>query len=228
MGMVATIILLGLLAGASVAAARLRHRVAPRCPPGNEGVMAAGAQVVVYKAGTSVYEPEEHKFEEGPEEIFGCAHRAKRPYRLGPPLYGSATSGNGGVGSITLAGPIVAYDVGEVPGMEALSNRRSVHEIWVRNLRTGKLIHRVPNGSPAELGDVGLGDTTEIVVKSDGSVAWIVRAGDTLGGIQVRSVDKTGSHLLAASSEIDPDSLALAGSTLYWMQGGKPMSAVLN
>jgi hypothetical protein len=83
----------------------------------------------------------------------------------------------------------------------------------------------MPNGSPAEPGDIGLGDTAAIVVKSDGSVAWIVTTSD---GPQVRSVDKTGEHLLAASPEIDPTSLALAGSTLYWMQGGKPMSATLD
>jgi len=84
----------------------------------------------------------------------------------------------------------------------------------------------MPNGSPAEPGDIGLGETTAIVVKSDGSVAWIVRTND---GPQVRFADKTGEHLLAAASPaIDPNSLALAGSTLYWTQGGKPMSAALS
>ena len=85
----------------------------------------------------------------------------------------------------------------------------------------------MPNGSPAEPGDVGLGETTTIVVKRDGAVAWINRASRELGSIQVRSVDATGSHLLAASPEIEPDSLALAGSTLYWAEGGKPFSATL-
>jgi hypothetical protein len=41
-------------------------------------------------------------------------------------------------------------------------------------------------------------------------------------------VDKNGSRLLASSTEIDPSSLALAGSTLYWTQGGKSMSSPLN
>jgi hypothetical protein len=219
MGMVATIILLGLLAGASVAAARSRHRVAPRCPPGNEGVLAADAQAVVYKAPAS------------PEgfvgEIHACAYGARQSYNLGPTSYGSGTSGSGGTYPITLAGSVVAYDRGR-NSSSSLPNGYSSHEIWVRNLRTGELIHRMPNGTPAEPGDIGLGDTTAIVAKSNGSVAWVVGAPETLGGIQVRSVDKAGSRLLAASPEIDPDSLALAGSTLYWMQGGKPMSAVLN
>ncbi len=126
---------------------------------------------------------------------------------------------------MALVGPVIAYDVGSA--FETLSEH-SVEEIWVRNLATGKLLHRMPNGSPAKPGDVGIGDTTAIVVKPDGSVAWIARASKELGNIQVRSVDKTGSHLLAASPEIEPDSLALAGSTLYWTEGGKPMSASLN
>jgi hypothetical protein len=221
--MFATIVLLSLLAGASVATARQRHGVTPTCPPVNKGVVVADAQAVVYRAGTTVYEPEEHKFVEGNEGIFGCAFGARRLYHFGVPPYGSATSGSGGVGSIVLAGTVAAYDVGR-----SASFGSSSHEIWVRNLRTGTLIYRMPNGLPAEPGDIGLGDTTAIVVKGDGSVAWIVRAGGRLGSIQVRSVDKTGSHVLATSPEINPDSLALAGGTLYWTQGGKPASAVLN
>ncbi len=127
---------------------------------------------------------------------------------------------------MALVGPVVAYGVGRA--FEVDLSGRIFEEVWVRNLATGKLLHRMPNGSPAEPGDVGIGDTTAIVVKPDGSVAWIARASTELGGIQVRSVDKTGSHLLAASPEIEPDSLALAGSTLYWTESGKPMSASLN
>jgi len=44
---------------------------------------------------------------------------------------------------------------------------------------------------------------------------------------EVRAVDKTGSRLLASGGDIDPTSLALAGSTLYWTQGSLPFSAQL-
>jgi hypothetical protein len=206
--LVSMIVLVGLLVGTSVAAARSRHNAPPKCPPANEGVVAADAQAVVYEAGIGV---------------FGCAYGSRRSYRFGPTSYGSATSGSGGTSPIVLAGPVVAYDTGT-----SSMFGRSVEEIWVRNLRTGRLLHRMPNGSPGKPGDIGLGETTAIVVKGDGSVAWIVRAGAALGGIQVRSVDKTGSHVLAVSPEVDPDSLALAGSTLYWTQGGKSMSAKLD
>lgn len=220
---VAFVMLAGLVAAAAapVAAAHLRHKAPPKCPPKNQGVLVADAQAVVYRAATVAYEPEEHKFVEGLEEIFGCAYGAKLSYHLGPPPYGGPEY-SGGVLPIALAGPVVAYGVGQS------DPHASAREVWVRNLRTGRLLHRIPNGSPAEPGDIGLGVTTAIVVKNDGSVAWIVGTREQLGGVQVRSVDKTGSHLLDASPEIDLSSLALAGSWLYWTQGGKPMSAVLN
>jgi hypothetical protein len=225
MAVVSMVVLISLLTGTSIAAARTLHKTVLRCPPANQGVVAADAQAVLYEASSIVYESEGHKFVEGQEEIFGCAHGAKRSYHIGLPPYGGPGE-SGGVVPVALVGPIVAYGVGESGGIEGVTESHSSNEIWVRNLRTGKLIHRMPNGSPARPGHVGLGDTTAIVVKSDGSVAWIVGTSD---GAQVRSADKTGEHLLAAASlAIDPNSLALAGSTLYWTQGGKPISATLN
>ncbi len=217
--------MIALLTATSTAVASPRVKALPKCPPRNLRVLVADAQVVIYRAATVVYEPEEHRFEEGQEAIFGCAHGAKRSYRLGPISYGSA-SGSGGTYPIALAGPVVAYDVGETAPFRTPTGF-SAEEIWVRNLRTGKLLHRMPNGSPAESEDIGLGETTAIVVKGDGAVAWIVRTGRT-EDLQVRSADKTGSHVLVTSPEIAPESLALAGSTLYWTQGNKPMSATLN
>jgi hypothetical protein len=213
------------LSAVAAAAAPPRHTARPKCPPANEGLVAGDAQALLYTAATRVYESEAHKFVEGREGVFGCAYGAKRAYYLGLAPYGGP-SGSGGVGPSALAGAVVAYEVGEDEPLRP-PHGHSSHEIWVRNLRTGQLLHRMPDGSPAEPGDVGLGDATAIVVKSDGSVAWIVGAPEALGGAQLRSVDKTGSHLLAASPEIAPASLALAGSTLYWTQGGRPMSAAL-
>ncbi len=66
------------------------------------------------------------------------------------------------------------------------------------------------------------------MVKLDGSVAWIVETGEEEGRYQVHAVDKSGSRVLASGPNIDPSSLALAGSTLYWTQGDQPFSASLN
>jgi hypothetical protein len=75
---------------------------------------------------------------------------------------------------------------------------------------------------------VGRGFTYSIVVKSDGAVAWIVASGVARGGNQVRVVDRSGSRVVASGTDVDPQSLALAGSTLYWTQGSKPFSTTLN
>jgi hypothetical protein len=156
----------------------------------------------------------------GPEGIFGCARGAGRAFYLGPFVEGGS-SGSVGTSLIVLAGPVVAY------GTEQNGQEVTHEEIWVRNLRTGRVLHHVPNGERPNPHSVGLGETAAIVVRADGAVAWTVRAGETRGGIQLRSVDASGSHLLAMSPTIDPRSLALAGSTVYWTDDGKPASAQL-
>ena len=208
----ATATLMSALTAATAMAAHTKHRAPSKCSLAHERVFTVDTQAIIYEAPA---------YPEGPSGVFGCARGSKRSYYLGLVPYGGP-SGSGGVLPLALVGPVVAYGVGSA------FPEHSFHEVWVRNLATGKLLHRMPNGSPPEPGDVGIGDTEAIVVRPDGSVAWIATASDELGGVQVRSVDKTGSHLLAASPEIEPDSLALAGSTLYWTQGGKPMSASLN
>ena len=155
---------------------------------------------------------------------YGCTFSNKRSYALGrydPECLGSPQGGGcGGVEDITLAGPIGAYEESsESPGEGAS------YTVVVRDLRTGRVLHKVAAGPP------GRGPTTGIVVKSDGAVAWIVESravSNPPAEYQVHVLDKTGNRVLASGSEVEPHSLALAGSTLYWTQGGKPMSAVLN
>lgn len=67
-----------------------------------------------------------------------------------------------------------------------------------------------------------------IVAMSDGAVAWIVETGTNAADYQVHAIDKSGSRVLASGSNIEPQSLALAGNTFYWTQEGKPISAPLN
>ena len=101
------------------------------------------------------------------------------------------------------------------------------------------MLHRVPTGTPPtpHPGTVGIGNVVSLVVKSDGAVAWIAEDGEVVSpsnpsvkvsAFEVEAVDASGSRLLASGAEIEPHSLALAGSTLYWTQGGKSMSATLN
>jgi hypothetical protein len=111
------------------------------------------------------------------------------------------------------------------------------------------VLHRVPTGAPLEPAPyyVGVGNVVAIIVKSDGAVAWIADDYErSVAGAEyfdVYAVDESGTRLLASGTNIDPSSLALSvggamgtasnpssasGSTLYWTQEGKAMSAPLN
>jgi hypothetical protein len=193
-----------------------------KCSSGHARIVAADSQAQVFEAPAIASLPEYLDF-------IGCVYGQRRSYVLGiPPSYGSPT-GTAGSGMYTLTGTIVAFEESSTTNLQP--GIRFVEEIVVRNLLNGRILHKVPTGTPAtpsKDGDVGIGGATAIVVKSDGAVAWIVAVSGKAVAYQVHAVDKTGSRVLASGPEISPSSLALAGSTLYWTQGGKPMSATLN
>jgi hypothetical protein len=155
--------------------------------------------------------------------VFGCAYRSKHRYLLGPVPYGSATGGEG-VEPEALAGSIVAY------GHMVIVGSTGEWTVVVRDLRNGRVLRKAPTGVPvkAEPSSLGIGRAVAIVLKTDGSVAWIVETDQENGEYQVHAVDKSGSRTLASGADVAPTSLALAGSTLYWTQGGKPRSAPLD
>ncbi len=202
-----------------------RKKVVPRCPGAHSRMVVADGQAEVYLAPEEAALPEFLGF-------YGCSFAHRRSYLLGsPPAYSS--SGGSGIKLETLAGPIVAY-------ASSSSGQVAVHWlIIVRDLRNGRILHSVPTGTrlhpepPRTEGgitgqDVGSGPAKAIVDKSDGAVAWIVETDREEGSYQVHALDGSGSRLLAEGAEIEPSSLALAGSTLYWTQGGKAMSASLH
>jgi hypothetical protein len=211
------ILAIALLWVASAAAApRHTHEITRGCMAGRSHVLAADPQAQIYEAPMLLRFPEFLS-------IYGCSYGHKHSYLLGSAPYGSE-SGAGGVEKENLVGSIVAY--------EEVSNRPCCDHWWVvvRDLRNGHILHRVPTGTPMkpEPLSIGIGSVAAIVVKRDGSVAWIVETGEEEGRYQVHAVDKSGSRVLASSPDIDPTSLALAGSTLYWTQSGQPFSASLN
>jgi hypothetical protein len=192
-----------LLTTGATSDASTHHKASSMCPPHYEVLIDADAQAVVYEA------PGRN---EGFPEIFACAHGHKA-YRLGVEAFFSH-GGGGGVSDEALAGEMVAYESSLVSeGSDSLI-------VVVRDLRTGRVLHHLSTDAEG---------TVRIVVKSDGAVAWINGYGRVAGqnAYQLHAVDKLGNRLLATGTEIDPDSLALAGSTLYWTQGGQPMSATL-
>ncbi len=214
------------LAG-SASAAHAHHTAPATCPPGHSHLIAADAQAQLFvNAPTSnLSEPFE------PEQIFGCAYGHRHVYRLGFPYQASA-EGAVGIRQETLAGPIAAYESSSAEGDNGQGRIDWI--VVVRDLRSGRVLHKVPTGTAVGTPNVpkptaiGAGPTVAIIVKSDGAVAWLNHAAPWNGTYQVHELDKSGNRQVAEGPDIDPSSLALAGSTLYWTQGGKPFSASLN
>jgi hypothetical protein len=197
----------------AIAGASRPGRGPERCSTRRGHVLVADQQARVYRAENSLSEL----------EIYGCAYRGHQSYILGPTPE-CTSSGCGGLeGTPTLAGSVVAYEL-----HNTIARIEASWLVVVRDLRTGRILERLPTGSSTSSEVLGGGPTAGIVVKADGSVAWIVDGGEARGGLHVQVVDKAGSRTIASGMDIAPNSLALVGSTLYWTQGGRPLSATLN
>lgn len=207
-----------LLVTASTAdAVRRRHKPTPTCHLGaHSQIVIADSRAMVYLA------PEDAEL---PEflGVYGCVYGHRHAYLLGSePRFSS--QGGEGIGSETIAGTTVAFQ------SDSATSENARRTIVVVDLRTGRSLRSITPGGP--------GFVTAIVVKSDGAVAWIVETKSEPASAEnhqmkhseyaVEAADKSGNRVLATGPGIDPSSLALAGSTLYWTQGGKPASTMLN
>jgi hypothetical protein len=120
-----------------------------------------------------------------------------------------------------LTAPFVAWAAVEC------GNSNCISTVETRDLRDGKLVHE----EPATTGGLPGNSTRvpDLVVKSNGSLAWIVDIGSSVGSDrQVVAVDSAGRRVLDSGGTIDPESLTLTGSTLSWTKAGAPHSASLN
>jgi hypothetical protein len=222
----ALVICVSLISTRSVAATR--HHTAPsKCLPGHRQILAADAQAQVYTRQRRVRVANRATPEIAIRTLtdaVACAYGQRRTYDLGK-VFGcergevGEPEECGGVDQEVVAGPTVAYEL-RTPGPFNDSF------VIVRDLRTGRILHREPTGAGKGESE-GIGATKALVVKSDGSVAWTVKVYEN-AVYEVHAADTTGSRMLASGADIDPTSLALAGSTIYWTQGGRPYSATLN
>jgi hypothetical protein len=208
--------MLVLLVLATPASAAHRRHTAVGCPTGHTRLVAADTQAQVFKALNSF----------ALDSIYGCVYGRRHAYLLGESLRCGGGGGGGrcyGIAHVALAGSIVAYE-------ENLENGSSGGwVVVVRDLRTGQVLRKLPSGSRTP---PRAGPPLSIVVKSDGAVAWVVQTrvatSQSLDEFEIYAGDSTGTRLLASGPGIEPASLALAGSSLYWMQAGHPASALLN
>jgi hypothetical protein len=209
------------LAATSVDASRTHHRQPPKCSIPHGHTVLADSQAILYRN----IQPFEFSI------VYGCAFARGHSFELGEfPTEGSCgPSACSKIHQEKLAGPLVAYEYFFVAGESGEQEEKFL--IIVRDLRSGHVLHKVPTGIPRPenaASAIGAGFATTIVLKSDGAVAWInERPLGEATEYQVHALDKTGNRLLATGTDIDPHSLALAGSTLYWTQGGKPYSTRL-
>jgi len=249
--MIGVLSVLVMAAGAS--AARGRHAAPVRCAPRGP-VLYADSEAVVY----TIREHRVIPFVGGGHEVQtviatrGCAFGQKGSYKLGEVYVPEGTEVNGYTRDYTLAGSTVAYEefftTANRYTLEGQAVTTSLRVI-VRDLRTGRVLHEVPTGTPPkpEPGSVGVGNVVALVLKRDGSVAWIAKDSERSATAKapyfdVYATDKSGTRLLASGTDVDPSSLALSvgathtgdypdaseGSTLYWTQDGKPYSATLD
>lgn len=200
--------MLTLLGLASASDARTRHAKRHYCPKVGKFALAADAQAEVYEA--------EGRYK---REMFACAYASGRAHALGPTPYPNS---GGGVEKETLSGSIVAYEEfaeGEKYEKFAGGPTSSYSRVIVLNLRTGRVVHRANSmGSFVQ----------DMVVKSDGTAAWIANLRVQPEENEVVALDKTGTRTLASGPGIAPSSLTLTGSTLYWIESGHTASAILN
>lgn len=229
-------------------AARGRHAPSAKCAPSSHTLLA-DPQAQVYSAPVDI---------DGDISLRACIHGQRRSFLVTPCTSSEGINPGECVKNehVTLAGTDVACEesfgsLGKYPF------EGHAHEwfVVVRDLRTGRVLRKVPTGVPLkpEPRYVGVGNLVALVLKSDGSVAWITedyeRTAAAAHGtpeeppyFDVYAADKSGTRLLAAGTSIDPSSLALStggtrigsypssapGKTVYWTQGGRPAAALLN
>lgn len=232
----------GLVASASaMAAAASRAKRLFTCAPKHSHLILADARAEIFEAPVP-----SGGF--GALGVWGCV-QGRRSHFLGP-LPSDSSFIAGAPTHMTLAGSMVAY------GKSVSEERVGGRVEWlvvVRDLRSGRVVHRVPTGTPVqpEPGQVGVGNLLSLIVRSDGSAAWIAEDNGRTEGIgtlsekryfDVEVVDKSGARLLASGTNVDPSSLALSvvgadvlgeltsrqGDKLYWIQGGRSFSAILH
>jgi hypothetical protein len=154
-------------------------------------------------------------------KVYGCARSGSRSYRLGTSVHSFA---EGRAGPIALSGVEVAYGL-TFYGVDTVNA-----EVLVRRLTDGR-VQRQHSSINEPVGAEYFEKVDDVVVKSNGSVAWIAHA--TWIGSQGKSVtevdksDRTHGSLLDNSNSIVTDSLGLDGSLLSWEDGTVKKSAPL-
>jgi hypothetical protein len=216
---------------------------------GHKGCAPRGPRIVLASPQAQVYAAPDRRSEV--IAIYACANTGRRSFIVA----GCNTSEGAGAcarGShVTLAGAMIAYEDAFVADSNGVEPGVDEWYVAVRDLKTGRRVLRVPTGAALKprARYVGVGNLVALALRSDGAIAWIADDYErsASGGqsevafFDVEAADKSGVRLLAAGTDVDPASLALgvdatdigarnrsvAGSVVYWTQGGRVSSASL-
>jgi hypothetical protein len=175
------------------------------CGPATAHTLAADALARVYSRG---------------EKVYGCSKGSRTVYTLGST---SNSMGERRVGPIALAGVDVAYGRTSY-GVDVISA-----EVVVENLTDGRVL-RDEAATRSNAGPEYAQQVDSVVVKRDGSVAWIASVSSITSpttAIEVRKSDQTSRTSLDHGPKIKPDSLRRDGSRLSWRNGSTRKSATL-
>ncbi len=157
----------------------------------------------------------------------GCAYRAGVEKQIG---FKNAAAGEGAVATrnVRLSGKLVAYEdfATGIPSSAPSAPSGVAYRILVIDLVSRHGVRSAPTGKPTAAQQdgalEGVGPTTDLVLKRDGAVAWIVNDDfpPATPTYQVWKYDVGAQPVMLASGhDIAPGSLRLAGSTLRWRQG---------
>ncbi|MDX6689108.1 MAG: hypothetical protein QOG15_565 [Solirubrobacteraceae bacterium] len=201
-GRAAAALALAVLATASATAAPAAARASKRtCHPAHTKTLMASARVRVFESNTT-------------HATYGCLLSRKRPHRFYVPDFPT------GYDPIAVAGRFVAYGAYS----DCAAGFCDPNGVIVQDLRTGHVT----------FADASLRVATvhSLVLRANGSVAWIQSSFNELGsflpGFAVVKVQRGQPPVILDSGPtVAPDSLALAGGTLYWTKDGTPSSGAL-
>jgi hypothetical protein len=197
-------IAVALSVGGPAAWSRPAHLASAACSPAGSQTLASSRSSRVYALGGKAY---------------ACLDSNGKTYKLG-----SATLCIGGVraGPFALAGGDVAY------GATSCGIDFSSSELIVKSLVSGRTLRRAPATNTSLVEQEG--GVRSLVLKADGSVAWIATE-QSLGNhhrlLQLFKDDKGGLKLLDSGLSVAPSSLKLRGSQLTWRRDGTSRHATL-
>jgi hypothetical protein len=179
----------------------------PPCTQAGSKTLAANGSVRVFSQGAFVY---------------GCSQRTGRRSRLGR---STLCIGAERVGPVAVAGDDAAY------GLERCGVDTGFTQVVVKRLTDGREL-RNDAAITGPLGVESYEAVASLVVKGDGSVAWIASGRSIVGKgpspVEVHQHDAHRLALLDSGPGIVQASLRLHGSKLTWKHGAAVRSATLD